>query len=125
MFGKSKDEVKIETIIGEETLLQGTIKAKSGVRIDGKFEGGDIEGHTVIVGTSGVVSGDISAQKVIIGGKVTGNITTHLLEIQRHAQVYGDVHTSILTISEGAIYEGHCVMSVPEEKVVEPHLRKR
>lgn len=125
MLGKSKEEVKIETVIGEETLLQGTIKAKSGVRIDGKFEGGDIEGHTVIVGVSGSVSGDITAQKVIIGGKVTGNITTRSLEIQRNAQVYGDVHTSSLSISEGALYEGHCVMSVAEEKVIESPLRKR
>lgn len=117
MLGKTKDEVKLETVIGETTIFQGSIKTKSGIRIDGKFEGGTIEAHTLIVGEKGSVNGDIIVQKSIIGGKVTGNIiAAKRLEIQSHAQVYGDVQTSSLVIAEGAIYEGHCIMT-SEEKI--------
>lgn len=115
MFGKTKDEMVLETVIGAETLLQGTIKTKSGVRIDGRFEGGNIEGKCVIVGSTGIVNADITAEKVIVGGKVTGAIlATKRLEIQTNAQVYGDIQTASLSIAEGAIYEGHCIMSAEE-----------
>lgn len=121
MFGKKENqEEKLETIIGPETLFQGTIRTKGSLRIDGKLEGGIIEASSVIIGTNGQVQGDINAKNVMIGGKVTGNITAgHTLEIQSKAQVFGDVHTTIISISEGAVFEGHCVMSSEQNKIIE------
>jgi cytoskeletal protein CcmA (bactofilin family) len=122
MFGgtKRREEGKMETIIGPETHFQGTIKSKGIIRVDGKLEGGILESHSVIVGETGQIQGDINARTVIIGGKVTGNITAeHNLEIQSKAQVLGDLHTSLLSIGEGAIFEGHCVMSSEQNKIIE------
>jgi len=127
MFWKKEDSSeKLETIIGPETFFQGTIKTKGSIRIDGKVEGGILEASGVIIGVTGQVQGDINAKSVIVGGKVTGNITTtHNLEIQAKAQVFGDIHTSVLSISEGAIFEGHCVMASEQNKVIEMNLQSR
>ncbi len=127
MFWKKTDsEEKIETIIGQETILQGTIKTKGSIRVDGKLEGGILEASGVIIGVTGQVQGDINAKSVIVGGKVTGNITsTHNLEIKSKAQVYGDIHTAVLSISEGAIFEGHCVMSSEQDKIIEMNIPSR
>jgi len=118
--GKKREEGKLETIIGPETHFQGTIRSKGIIRIDGKLEGGIIEAHSIIVGESGQIQGDINAKIIIVGGKITGNITAeHNLEIQSKAQVFGDLHTSLLTIGEGAVFEGHCVMSSEQNKIID------
>lgn len=121
MFGvkKDKDVQKLETIIGKDSVFQGTIKTKHSLRIDGRLEGNVAEAHGVIVGDTGIVQGDITAQVVTIGGKVTGNVTAlQSLEILPKAQLYGDIHTALLTIGEGAVFEGNCVMTT-EKKVIE------
>lgn len=122
MFAKKKIEIpkEIETIIGEGTVFQGTIKSKGSIRIDGRLEGNIVEASQVIVGAKGYVQGDITAHSVIIGGKVNGNITAiESIELQPGAQLLGDIHTSTLSIGEGAIFEGHCVMTSEKTKVIE------
>ena len=122
MFGKKKENEfgTLETVIGVESVFQGTVRSKGSVRIDGKLEGGIAEANGVIVGEKGHVQGDINARIVVIGGKVTGNVTAaHNLEILAKAQVYGDLHSALLTISEGATFEGNCVMATEKNKIIE------
>ncbi len=124
MFGNKTKKInvikEIETIVGENTVFQGTIKTKGSVRIDGRLEGNIVEASQVIIGTKGYVQGDITAASVIIGGKVNGNITaSESIELQPGAQLLGDIHTSTLSIGEGAIFEGHCVMTSEKTKVIE------
>ncbi|MCX7956587.1 MAG: polymer-forming cytoskeletal protein [Endomicrobia bacterium] len=121
MFKKNVDVSKeIETIIGEGTVFQGAIKSKGSIRVDGRLEGNIIEAAQVIVGSKGYIQGDITAHSVIIGGKVNGNITAmESIELQPGAQLLGDIHTSTLSIGEGAIFEGHCVMTSEKTKVIE------
>lgn len=122
MFGKKKENVfgVIETVIGPESVFQGTLRSKSSIRIDGKLEGGIAEANGIILGEKGQVQGDINGRVVVIGGKITGNVTaTHSLEILPKAQVYGDIHCALLAIGEGATFEGNCVMSTEKDKVIE------
>jgi cytoskeletal protein CcmA (bactofilin family) len=123
MFAKKAEHnipKEIETIIGENTHFQGTLKSKGSIRIDGRVEGSIVEASQVIVGTKGYIQGDITAQSVIIGGKVNGNVTAvESIELQPGAQLLGDIHTSTLSIGEGAIFEGHCVMTSEKTKVIE------
>ena len=55
MFGKKKEDVFgiIETVIGPESVFQGTLRSKSSIRIDGKLEGGIAEANGIIVGEKG------------------------------------------------------------------------
>ncbi len=117
---------KMETIIGADTVFQGSIKTKGAVRIDGKLEGNINEAAGVVVGEKGLVTGDLNAKIVIVGGKVTGNVTAYQnLEILTKAQVYGDIHTALLSIGEGAIFEGNCVMNTEVNKVIDMDLAAR
>jgi len=128
MFGKKKDDVfgVLETVIGPESVFQGTVRSKSSIRVDGKLEGGIAEANGIIIGEKGQVQGDINGRVVVVGGKITGNITaTHSLEIMPKAQVYGDIHCALLTIGEGATFEGNCVMSTEKDKVIEMDIESR
>lgn len=122
MFSKKQenDLGVLETVVGQESVFQGTIHSKNSVRIDGRLEGGIAEANGVVVGEKGQIQGDINARVVVIGGKVTGNVTaSHSLEILPKAQVYGDLHSGILSIGEGATFEGNCVMATDKNKVIE------
>ena len=121
LFKKKESEFGVlETIIGQDSVFHGTLRAKNSIRVDGRIEGGIAEANGVIIGDKGQVQGDINAKIVVIGGKVTGNITaTHSLEILPQAQVYGDIHSSLLSIGEGALFEGNCVMATEKNKVIE------
>jgi cytoskeletal protein CcmA (bactofilin family) len=116
----------LETVIGPESVFQGTVRSKSSIRVDGKLEGGIAEANGIIIGEKGQVQGDINGRVVVVGGKITGNITaTHSLEIMPKAQVYGDIHCALLTIGEGATFEGNCVMSTEKDKVIEMDIESR
>ena len=128
MFGKKKENLFgiLETVIGPESVFQGTIRSKSSIRVDGRLEGGIAEANGIILGEKGQIQGDINGKVVVVGGKITGNITaTHSLEILPKAQVYGDIHCALLTIGEGATFEGNCVMSTEKDKVIEMDVDSR
>lgn len=120
MFGKiNEGDTKMETMIGADTHFQGTIRTKGSLRIDGRVEGG-VSAEFVIVGETGEVQGDITAKSIVVGGKVTGNIVAAgALELQARSQVFGDIRTAQLNISEGAVYEGNCVMTTEKTKIID------
>jgi len=61
-----------------------------------------------------------------VGGKITGNITASAtIEMLPHSQVKGDISAPQLYIAEGAIFEGNCLMSKIQEKVIEPQFRSK
>jgi phosphoribosylformimino-5-aminoimidazole carboxamide ribonucleotide (ProFAR) isomerase len=52
-------------------------------------------------------------------GRVVGNIVTAgATEILAGAQIHGDIRTSVLSIAEGANFEGNCTMT-KEKEVIE------
>jgi cytoskeletal protein CcmA (bactofilin family) len=97
----------VETLIGENALFEGNLSTDKPVRIDGKFKGNIVKALGVIIGEKAVVEGDINAQAVEVNGTVKGNITaTEYIEFSTTAKVQGDIKTNILSISEGAQFEG-------------------
>lgn len=125
MFSKSNEaKTKIETVVGANTDLEGNIRTTESLRIDGRIKG-EISADCVVVGDAGVILGDVTANKVTVGGKVKGNISaTVSLELLPKGQILGDIRTSKLIISDGATFEGNCQMIKGEGQVLElnPHI---
>ena len=118
--GKLKDleTAKMETIIGPDSTFQGTIKSKGFVRVDGRVEGG-VSAEGIIVGEQGHVQGDVTAKSVVVAGKVTGNVTASTgLELQTKGQITGDIRAVQISIAEGAVFEGNCVMASDKTKII-------
>jgi cytoskeletal protein CcmA (bactofilin family) len=108
----------IDTIIGEDCHFQGTIHTQRSIRIEGRFEGGEINAQgDVIIGENSQVKATIFAKRVIVSGEVIGNIeTTSGLQITNTGKVYGDLKGDQLLIEEGAIYKGKVNMDVITSK---------
>ena len=109
---------KIETIIGPGISLQGTLTGRGGVRVEGIFEGKiEIEGPLVVGDQGKILSKDIHAPSVVVGGTVQANIFADRVQILRTGRLYGDVTTANLSTEEGGFLKG--TVRMPEEPASE------
>ena len=112
----SKDLLEaVETLIGQNAVIEGDIKTDKVVRIDGKLNG-NIDAAGVLIGSDSTISGSIKTEVILIGGVIKGNIfASESIEILPKAKVFGDIHTNLLTIAEGALFEGKSSMISDKE----------
>ena len=113
----------INTLLGDGTKFKGTIECDGTMRIDGTVDGKIVARDSLIVGESGIIKADIVASNIVVGGKITGNITAEdRVELLSTAQLYGDIQTANLAIAEGVIFQGNCNMKgkmEPKEEIEE------
>jgi len=110
-----KEEVEMDgnmnTLIGKDSVITGTIDVKGPLRIDGKVKGQVNSSDTVTVGAGGDVEAELNCKVATISGKVSGNIVaTEKVELQAKAEISGDLKTKSLVIEQGAIFCGSCNM---------------
>ena len=107
------------SVIGREVYFQGTVTARGSLRVDGRMQGAILEAHTVIVGEKGRVEGDITAENVVVGGLVAGNIcSSGFTELLTGCTVKGDIRTAKFVVEEDARFDGRCSMN--EAAAAEP-----
>lgn len=98
---------KIDTIIGEDSIVEGNILSKSSLRIDGKVLGDIRSEGDIMIGVKGAVSSNIHARNVHVAGMVDGTITTsQTLSITPTGKVNGSIHVSSLEVAEGGVFQG-------------------
>jgi cytoskeletal protein CcmA (bactofilin family) len=125
-------------LIGGGIIIENASLRGSGVlRIDGEFHGSiDMDGH-IILGKTGVISGDIHAESALFAGKYHGNLQIrNTLHITSTAVLNGHIDTGKLIIDEGGIFNGICnitdvtvknplnISGVPDVAVFDEHLFK-
>ncbi len=118
MIGKNKttetgySQEKISTLVGAGAVFNGDITVQDAMRVDGTVNGNCSCKGNFILGSAGVVEGNISAQDVVVSGQVTGDIlSTGKLEILSTGRVKGDITARRLVIDEDAHFDGRCVMT--------------
>lgn len=99
-------------ILGNGTKFKGNLKVNGSLRIDGEFEGDMTISESLIVGKSGKLKGTVKTKNSIIGGSISGNLTTNeKVELQTGAKFDGDLACKKLIIEEGVIFDGNCKMT--------------
>ena len=80
--------------INSDTVIEGSIKARGNLRIDGKLTGTlECQGR-IVIGASGVIEGDIKCENAEIEGSLKANITvSDLLSLKSTAKVQGEIVT--------------------------------
>lgn len=101
----------MNTIIGKDTVFNGTLDVKGELRVDGTVKGKILCSDCVTVGATGVVEAEIEANSAIIAGRMSGNVvTTEKIELQAKCEMEGDLKTKSLIIEQGAVFCGACNM---------------
>jgi cytoskeletal protein CcmA (bactofilin family) len=99
------------------TVVEGTVKSESDIRIDGIIKGSLTCNAKVIIGPSGFIEGEIKCANAVIEGKFEGSLqVTELLNVRENAKVSGDVRTNKLIVQSGAVFNVDCKMGPVETK---------
>lgn len=99
------------TLISAGTTLKGDISSNGDLRIDGTIIGNISSNAKIVIGSSGVVEGDINGNQADIVGKVSGNIRAKdLIQLRGESEVTGNLYAGKLQIEPSATFNGQCHM---------------
>jgi cytoskeletal protein CcmA (bactofilin family) len=106
--GTRSDEA---TVISRGVKIEGKLSCSGNIRLDGEVQGDISSQGIVIIVENGWVNGQINADSVTIGGKVTGTIRAKdKVVLEAKANLKGDIITKTLLVEAGAIFNGNSKM---------------
>ena len=115
LLKRSDGTDKVTTIIGPGTRLEGTLTAKSSIRVDGEIQGKVITPGEVYIGEEGRVEADVEAGSLIVAGLLAGSTEVKgRFEIKQGGTLRGDLRADKVVMEEGSVFEGRCSMSREE-----------
>lgn len=104
---------------GERLSIKGEISGEGDLELAGRFEGSITVQGTVVVGDTAEVDADITASRIVVGGKVRGNLSAAgRVEILPQGVLTGNLWTGSLAAADGASVKGEVVI----ERAVRPRL---
>ena len=113
MFNKktAASNAAIESLISAGTTIEGNLRFKGGLRIDGTVKGNvvaeDGAASTLVLSESGRIEGAVNAAHLMINGTIVGPITAaETIELQPKARINGEIHYLALEMHHGAVVDG-------------------
>jgi len=95
----------VPSIIGEDLTVVGNVSSKGEIQVDGEIQG-DIECGSLLLGDKAQVNGSVSAEDVVVRGKIVGSVRGLRVTLQAQSHVEGDIFHQSLAIEQGAYFEG-------------------
>jgi cytoskeletal protein CcmA (bactofilin family) len=106
--GTRSDEA---TVISKGVKIEGKLSCSGNIRLDGEVQGDISSQGVVIIGEFGKVNGQINAENITIGGKVTGTVKAKdKVVLESKANLKGDITTKALMVEAGAVFNGNTKM---------------
>ncbi len=102
-----------EKILDVDASMQGNMIFKDPVnlRINGTFEGELDTKGSLTIGENASIKANIKGEAIIVAGTVNGNIeASRSLKLVPPAKVVGNITAPVLSVAEGAIFDGRCRM---------------
>ncbi|MDR2313835.1 MAG: polymer-forming cytoskeletal protein [Spirochaetaceae bacterium] len=114
--GKKRSRV---IVLGNTVNLDGVLRFKETLCIQGKFKGTIEATGALIVDKGAVIDADhISVTSLTVHGSVSGQVrAVDKIDMLSGSQVRGDVSASRLRIADGVLFEGQCSMTGTEREV--------
>jgi len=97
----------VPSIFSRDLVISGDIYSEGEINIDGRIEG-NIKARKVVLGASGSVKGNITADSVSVSGRFEGKIVAAKVFLSSTANVIGEITHESLEIEMGAYLEGVC-----------------
>ena len=99
------------TVISKGVKIEGKLSCSGNIRLDGEVQGDISSQGVVIIGEFGKVNGQINADNITIGGKVTGTVKAKdKVVLEAKANLKGDITTKALMVESGAVFNGNTKM---------------
>jgi cytoskeletal protein CcmA (bactofilin family) len=101
----------VVSIVGPAMRVDGDCTTEGTLRVEGRVEGSVRAEKAVVVGSDGIVVGDIQTQDAVVAGRVEGSIVAESrVELQAGSHVEGDIRSRRVKLEEGGFVEGRIQM---------------
>src|SRR5262245_59442622 len=113
-YGDSTDRNRRElSVLGQSLVFKGELEAEEDLMVDGRVEGMITHrAQHLTIGPHGDVRADINANRVLVQGRVTGNIrAAEAIVIEPSAHVTGNLFAPRIGLKEGAEFDGRIQMT--------------
>ena len=108
------DGSEVESLIGERTSFEGTLKCEGAIRLLGSIQGEIQSKGTIIVEEKAHVTARLTAAQITIAGQVDGQVYCEgRVEIRPTGRVTGEIQAGALIVQEGAYFDGNSKMALP------------
>lgn len=112
---KGNEYGAVATILGPETYLDGTLKFKKSLKIEGEFRGKIKTEGLLIIGENANVEANVRVGALVLGGALKGDVeASEKIEMLSTGKLIGNIKTPLLKIESGVLFEGQCIMSKGE-----------
>lgn len=117
---------RIDTLVGQHTVVHGDVKFHGGLHIEGVVKGNvvaDNDGSSMLqLSEHGMIEGEVNVPYIVLNGEVRGDVRSGVhVELLSKARVIGNVYYNLIEMAIGAEVNGNLVHSVePETDEVEP-----
>ena len=107
------EEESFDNIIQDDITFSGTISTKKSFMIHGNINGTISSESDLVIDTHSIVNADIKADRVLIRGKVRGNVIgDKIVFVTSSGSLEGDVTTQKIVLEPGCVFAGKCTMPV-------------
>ena len=118
MFQSNKLNNNISSSLGPELKINGDIDVSGDLLIYGEVNGNVICKGTLHSAKGSIVKGNINSKNIFVNGTIEGDIVAESkATLGKGSHLEGNLQASIITIEEGARFDGMCHMIKDETKV--------
>lgn len=99
-------------VLGPTLRFKGDLSAEEDFIFQGRIQGSIHHTQRIIVGTQGVVHGNIFARVVVVDGNVEGDLYgKEAVLVHETGRVHGNIYAPRVGLSDGAVFNGRIDMS--------------
>jgi cytoskeletal protein CcmA (bactofilin family) len=95
-----------QSVIDAWLTITGNLESQGDIRIEGQISG-NIRCANLVIGRDAMVCGDIIAEEAVVRGKIKGTIRANRVVLQETACVESSIYHKVLSVDEGASFDGH------------------
>jgi cytoskeletal protein CcmA (bactofilin family) len=96
------------TVIAKGLKIVGSVSAEGLVDVNGQIEG-ELRCTSLFIARGAHINGIVTAERVVVDGKVEGPIQGGEVILKSQAHIVGDIHHRSLAIESGAYFDGRSV----------------
>lgn len=105
----------ISSIIGPEMEINGDVSVKGDLLIYGTIHGNVKSDADIISAKKSIVNGNVESKNAAISGIINGSLMVKSnVTLKKDAHLKGDLKAAIITLEEGAKFDGMCSMAKKE-----------
>ena len=117
MFGGKKknfNSARIDTLIGQGTVIDGDLEFSGGLHVDGKIIGNVMaqEGSDamLILSEFGCIEGEVKVPNMVLNGEIIGDVFgSQRVELAAKSRINGSVYYNLIEMAIGAEVNGGLV----------------